>query len=168
MITVSDKPKVTQDQNTKSPLPPLPRSAADSLQNEPVGAANVRTNTSENVVDPTDDRSQPPTAWNAGTSSKMPRKKLALPVPGLRGNTSTKTSTQRHISPGSTGDSSASPRSPTGKSIISASIASRSTGTSLRPQSINPRMHNRASIMVEAHAIEDDESRRLSELAFLD
>ena len=35
-------------------------------------------------------------------------------------------------------------------------------------QALSPTMHNRASIIVCAGAIEDEESRRLSEAAFLD
>ncbi|EJD02548.1 uncharacterized protein FOMMEDRAFT_168971 [Fomitiporia mediterranea MF3/22] len=42
------------------------------------------------------------------------------------------------------------------------------TGVGLRVQPLNPTIHSRGSILLEAHAIEDEESRRLSELAFLD
>ncbi|CCL99320.1 uncharacterized protein FIBRA_01336 [Fibroporia radiculosa] len=51
------------------------------------------------------------------------------------------------------------------------SIAPRKStvGQGLRPrQALSPTMHNRGSILVEATRIEDAESRRLSEMAFLD
>ncbi|KAA1467712.1 hypothetical protein DENSPDRAFT_926811 [Dentipellis sp. KUC8613] len=41
-------------------------------------------------------------------------------------------------------------------------------GDARRRPAAAPRMHSRASIVVETRGIEDDESRRLSELAFLD
>lgn len=55
---------------------------------------------------------------------------------------------------------------PTSYSLSSAD--SRRPGVGLRVQPLNPTMHSRGSILMEARAIEDDESRRLSELAFLD
>ncbi|KAI0707161.1 hypothetical protein C8Q76DRAFT_696430 [Earliella scabrosa] len=44
-----------------------------------------------------------------------------------------------------------------------------STGVGLRPprQAVAPTMHSHGSILLQAHTIEDEESRRLSEMAFL-
>ena len=177
-ITVTDKPK-SANGNTQSPIPPLPLTPAAQVQKETRGSAERAERTGVASALPTtddkgklqltgatDNRSRPPTAWSANASVNPPRKKLSLPK--LRGTASSKATNQRSLSPGSSAGSPSSPRSPTSTSATSASIHSRSTGTSLRAQPINPRIHNRASIMVEAHAIEDDESRRLCELAFLD
>lgn len=47
-------------------------------------------------------------------------------------------------------------------------LQGRTTGVGLRPrQARAPTMHSRGSILQQAHFIEDDESRRLSEMAFL-
>ncbi|KAI0649417.1 hypothetical protein C8Q79DRAFT_512220 [Trametes meyenii] len=47
-------------------------------------------------------------------------------------------------------------------------LQGRTTGVGLRPrQAVAPTMHSRGSILHQAFAIEDDESRRLSEMAFL-
>lgn len=56
--------------------------------------------------------------------------------------------------------------SPVSASLLSP--GSQSLGARLRAPAVSPRMHSRGSILVEAGAIEDEESRRLSELAFLD
>ena len=45
---------------------------------------------------------------------------------------------------------------------------SRTVGVGLRALPLSPTMHNRETMMLEAGRIEDDESRRLSEMAFLD
>ena len=50
----------------------------------------------------------------------------------------------------------------------SVSSEGRTTGVGLRPrQPVAPTMHSRGSILHQAHFIEDEESRRLSEMAFL-
>ena len=51
---------------------------------------------------------------------------------------------------------------------LSVPLQGRTTGVGLRPrQPVAPTMHSRGSILHQAHFIEDDESRRLSEMAFL-
>ncbi|OCB84853.1 hypothetical protein A7U60_g8074 [Sanghuangporus baumii] len=69
----------------------------------------------------------------------------------------------------------ASPRSnASGTSSLSPTDSAVSTpnqrvpGVGLRPRPLNPTIHSRGSILMETHAIEDAESRRLAELAFLD
>ncbi|KAH9856631.1 hypothetical protein C2E23DRAFT_881963 [Lenzites betulinus] len=47
-------------------------------------------------------------------------------------------------------------------------LQGRTTGVGLRPrQALAPTMHSRGSILHQAHFIQDEESRRLSEMAFL-
>ena len=44
----------------------------------------------------------------------------------------------------------------------------RTTGVGLRPRMpVQPTMHSRGTILLGTHLIEDEESRRLSEMAFL-
>ena len=44
----------------------------------------------------------------------------------------------------------------------------RTTGVGLRPRAaVQPTMHSRGTILLGTHMIEDEESRRLSEMAFL-
>ncbi|KAI0360178.1 hypothetical protein OH77DRAFT_906426 [Trametes cingulata] len=72
-------------------------------------------------------------------------------------------------------DASHLPSSPThpptsfpGVSAAAVPLQGRTTGVGLRPrQAVSPTMHNRGSILHQTHFIEDDESRRLSEMAFL-
>ncbi|KAI5116877.1 hypothetical protein M0805_009860 [Coniferiporia weirii] len=56
--------------------------------------------------------------------------------------------------------------SPASASFLSP--GSQSFGARPRAPPVSPRMHSRGSILIETGAIEDEESRRLSELAFLD
>ncbi|KAL5511035.1 hypothetical protein ACEPAH_4250 [Sanghuangporus vaninii] len=56
--------------------------------------------------------------------------------------------------------------SPTGSAVSTPN--QRAPGVGLRPRPLNPTIHSRGSILMETHAIEDAESRRLAELAFLD
>ena len=52
---------------------------------------------------------------------------------------------------------------------LSPTSPTRSSETHARPrQAVAPKIHDRGSIYVEAARIEDEESRRLSEMAFLD
>lgn len=43
----------------------------------------------------------------------------------------------------------------------------RTVGSGLRRKPVSPTMHSRGSILLEMKGIEDEESRRLSEMAFL-
>ena len=56
--------------------------------------------------------------------------------------------------------------SPTGGGLLTPNGCSPGVGS--RPFPLNPTMHSRGSILMEARAIEDAEERRLAELAFLD
>ncbi len=57
---------------------------------------------------------------------------------------------------------------PPRQSTSSVSSDGKTTGVGLRPrQAVAPTMHSRGSILHHAHFIEDEESRRLSEMAFL-
>ncbi|KAL5489697.1 hypothetical protein ACEPAI_4529 [Sanghuangporus weigelae] len=56
--------------------------------------------------------------------------------------------------------------SPTGSAVLTPN--QRAPGVGLRQRPLNPTIHSRGSILMETHAIEDAESRRLAELAFLD
>lgn len=52
---------------------------------------------------------------------------------------------------------------------VNSSQRKSTVGVGLRPrQALSPTMHDRGSILVEAGRIQDEESRRLSEMAFLD
>ncbi|KAI0822484.1 hypothetical protein BC628DRAFT_662255 [Trametes gibbosa] len=62
------------------------------------------------------------------------------------------------------------PSGPGGGVLVTSAVPlqGRTTGVGLRPrQAVAPTMHSRGTILHQAHFIEDDESRRLSEMAFL-
>ena len=53
-------------------------------------------------------------------------------------------------------------------SVSSVPSIGRTTGVGLRPRvPVQPTMHSRGTILLGTHLIEDEESRRLSEMAFL-
>ncbi|KAI0368771.1 hypothetical protein BV20DRAFT_980526 [Pilatotrama ljubarskyi] len=57
---------------------------------------------------------------------------------------------------------------PTSFPGVAVPVQARAPGVGPRPrQPVSPTMHNRGSILHQTHFIEDDESRRLSEMAFL-
>ncbi|KAH9945035.1 uncharacterized protein BXZ73DRAFT_73257 [Epithele typhae] len=67
------------------------------------------------------------------------------------------------LDPAAAGARTQPPPSPT---FLTASAAARTPGVGLRA-GIQPTIHSRGSILAGTHAIEDEESRRLSEMAFL-
>ena len=83
-----------------------------------------------------------------------PTPKHSLPLPPKR-----ELSPLRSDSSATTSGNSAAPSSP---------FLSPHAATFNGRMALSPTMHSRASIIVQANTIEDDESRRLSELAFLD
>ena len=61
-----------------------------------------------------------------------------------------------------------SPAHATHPSVSSIPSSGRMTGVGLRPRAgVQPTMHSRGSILLGTNMIEDEESRRLSEMAFL-
>ena len=63
---------------------------------------------------------------------------------------------------------SSSGESSMGMNAYSVPSIGRTTGVGLRPRvPVQPTMHSRGTILLGTHLIEDEESRRLSEMAFL-
>lgn len=96
-----------------------------------------------------------------------------LPVPPSRRRTSEsnvrrRSSVSTHLSRFGTNSLTNLRRSVTGSLRSSADLSSTSSQHSSPRVSIRPTMHNRGSILSETKGIQDAESRRLSELAFLD
>ncbi|KAF9000652.1 hypothetical protein BDQ17DRAFT_1327605 [Cyathus striatus] len=73
-----------------------------------------------------------------------------------------------HLPPSPTSPTGLSDRSSNSAPSVTSSRSGGTTGVGRRPrQAIQPTLHSRGSILLETAAIEDEESRRMTELAFL-
>lgn len=106
----------------------------------------------------------------AGRKSKQNLKRNASNVSALKGNSkglSSSLSTLRRSIVGTLSRGSRS-RAPTGSVPVNVAEQMRAKSPSLNTrQAVNPRMHNEGTILMETANIEDEESRRMTELAFL-